>query len=170
MIKYAAMSGGDGPSWGRSQTTRWERALKAVVERIRQYARRDWQRLLLIREKLTFSEEALNLLLAGIVGLMGGVVNVLFYLSIEKVQYLMVGRHFPGHNIVQIAGELSYPWRIITPVFGGLLAGGVLVWGLRLAGKQGSTNILEVVVAGDGRLPVRSGLVRAVSSLMSIGT
>ncbi len=148
----------------------WQGAVEALGEKSRRYARRNWQRLLLIREKLTLSEEALNLLLAGIVGLMGGVIDVLFYLSIEKVQYLMVGHRFPGHNIVQIAGELSYPLRIVTPVVGGLLAGGVLVWGLRLAGKQGSTNILEVVVAGDGRLPVRSGLVRAVSSLMSIGT
>jgi CIC family chloride channel protein len=41
---------------------------------------------------------------------------------------------------------------------------------LRLVGKQGSTNLLEVVVAGDGRLPFRSGIVRAISSLISIGT
>src|SRR5580658_4047575 len=50
------------------------------------------------------------------------------------------------------------------------LLGGVLHWGLRLIGQQGSTNLLEVVVAGDGRLPFRSGIVRAISSLISIGT
>src|SRR5580658_1996907 len=50
------------------------------------------------------------------------------------------------------------------------LLGGVLHWGLRLIGQQGSTNLLEVVVAGDGRLPFRSGIVRAISSLVSIGT
>jgi chloride channel protein, CIC family len=59
---------------------------------------------------------------------------------------------------------------LLTPVLGGLAAGAVLHWGLRLVGKQGSTNLLEVVVAGDGRLPFRSGIVRAVSSLISIGT
>src|SRR5204862_7687105 len=36
--------------------------------------------------------------------------------------------------------------------------------------RQGPTNLLEVVVAGDGKLPFRSGLVRAVSSLVSIVT
>src|SRR5580658_8174403 len=50
------------------------------------------------------------------------------------------------------------------------LLGGVLHWGLRLIGQQGSTNLLEVVVAGDGRLPFRSGIVRTISSLISIGT
>src|SRR5690606_34842359 len=58
--------------------------------------------------------------------------------------------------------------RFIYPALGGLAAGVILYWGLRLVGKQGSTNFLEVVVAGDGRLPFRSAVVRALSSLMSI--
>jgi CIC family chloride channel protein len=41
---------------------------------------------------------------------------------------------------------------------------------VRLAGQQRSTNLLEVVVAGDGRLPFRLGVIRALSSLISIGT
>jgi CIC family chloride channel protein len=148
----------------------WRGTIEALAEWLRGFARRNWQWALSIREKVSFSEEAVNLLIAGVVGLMGGTIDVMFYLSIEKVQYLMVGHHFPGQNIVQIARDLRLPWRILTPAFGGVLAGLVLVWGLRLAGKQGTTNILEVVVAGDGRLPMRGGLVRAVSSLMSIGT
>ena len=42
--------------------------------------------------------------------------------------------------------------------------------GLRLVGKQGANNLLEVVIAGDGRLRMRSALVKAISSLLSIGT
>ncbi len=114
------------------------------------------------------SEEALHMMIAGVVGLMGGVVNVLFYLAVDKVQALLIG--YPGQNIVEVAESLPPVWRLITPAIGGLAAGAVLFWGLRLAGKQGTTNLLEVVVAGDGRLPLRSGLVRGVSSLMSIGS
>jgi len=69
-----------------------------------------------------------------------------------------------------VAESLNLPWRLLTPALGALAAGAVLHWGLRLIGKQGSTNLLEVVVAGDGRLPFRSGIVRAISSLISIGT
>ena len=113
-----------------------------LMERLRGYARRDWHWALSMREKLSLSEEAVNLLMAGVVGLMGGTIDVLFYLSIERVQFLMVGHDFPGQNIVQIARDLGYPLRILTPAIGGVLAGLVLVWGLRLAGKQRSTNIM----------------------------
>jgi CIC family chloride channel protein len=134
----------------------------------RNFLRQHWQRALQVRQRLLLSQETLHLLMAGVVGLMGGVINVLFYLSIEGVQDLIL-RH-PGQNIVEVARLLTWPWRLLTPTLGGLAAGGVLYWGLRLVGKQGSTNLLEVVVAGDGRLPFRSGIIRAVSSLISIGT
>jgi chloride channel protein, CIC family len=144
------------------------RAYKRFFATTRRLLRQHWQKALRVREKLWLSEEALHLVMAGVVGLMGGVINVLFYLSVEKVQALLVGH--PGQSIVEIAESLSLPWRFITPALGGLAAGAVLFWGLRLAGKQRTTNLLEVVVAGDGRLPLRSGIIRAVSSLISIGS
>ena len=141
---------------------------KRFFETTRQFLRRHWQKALRVREKLWLSEEALHLVMAGVVGSMGGVINVLFYLAVEKVQVLLVGH--PGQNIVEVAESMKPVWRFITPALGGLAAGAVLFWGLRLAGKQRTTNLLEVVVAGDGRLPLRSGIIRAVSSLMSIGS
>jgi CIC family chloride channel protein len=39
-----------------------------------------------------------------------------------------------------------------------------------LVGSQGASNILEVVVSGNGRLPMRTALVKAISSLLSIGS
>jgi CIC family chloride channel protein len=134
----------------------------------RNFLRRHWQKALRVRQRLWMSEEATHLLMAGVVGLMGGIINVLFYLSIDGVQHLLVGH--PDKTIVQVAESLSPPWRLLTPALGGLAAGAVLYWGVRLIGAQGSTNLLEVVVAGDGRLPFRSGIVRAISSLISIGT
>jgi CIC family chloride channel protein len=135
---------------------------------LRNFLRQHWQKALRLRQRFWLSQEALHMLMAGAVGVMGGVINVLFYLSIEGAQDFFL-RH-PGEDIVQVAKLLTWPWRLLTPALGGLAAGGVLYWGLRLVGKQGSTNVLEVVVAGDGRLPFRSGLVRAISSLVSIGT
>jgi len=67
--------------------------------------------------------------------------------------------------------EQSSDWRrLLIPSLGGLAAGLVLYWGLRLAGQQRSSNLLEVVVASDGRLPFRTAIVKAVSSLLSIGS
>lgn len=39
-----------------------------------------------------------------------------------------------------------------------------------MVGRQGSTNLLEMVVAGDGRLQFRTELVKTWSSLVSLAT
>ncbi|HEU0038925.1 MAG TPA: ClcB-like voltage-gated chloride channel protein, partial [Verrucomicrobiae bacterium] len=111
--------------------------------------------------------EAMHLGLAGIVGVLGGLVNLVFFYGIEYVKLFFLRR--PG-DPVEVA-EMMPMWQcVLIPVLGGLAAGLVLHWGLRLVGPQGSTNMLEVVVAGDGKLPFRSNLVKAASSLVSIGT
>jgi len=120
-----------------------------------------------IRERLRFSEETFHLVLAGGVGVLGGAINLLFYFSTEWITELLL-RH--TGDPVEVA-EILKPWQLlVTPTLGGLAAGFVLHWGLRLAGKEGTSNLLEVVAAGDGRLPVRVGIVKTLSSLLSIGS
>lgn len=134
---------------------------------VQDYVRRHWRRAIQLREKFILTEEALHLAIAGVVGVIGGLVNLVFFHAIEAVKLFFLRR--PG-DPVEVA-EMMAPWeRVLIPALGGLAAGLVLHWGLRLVGKQGSTNMLEAVVAGDGRLPFRSGLVNAASSLVSIGT
>jgi CIC family chloride channel protein len=133
----------------------------------RRLLRRDWRQLLRLRGRLALSEEAFHLLMAGVVGVVGGLVNVFFYFGIESAKWLFL------HNLndpVLVAEEMGWLARLLTPALGGLAAGAVLHWGGKLAGRQGSTNLLEVVVAGDGRLPFRSGVIKSLSSLMSIGS
>jgi len=126
-----------------------------------------WRRLLRIRERVRFSEEAFHLFLAGGVGVLGGLVNVFYYYAMESVKEFFLRR--PG-DPVEIAEMMNAWGRLITPTVGGLLAGLILYLGLKLVGPQSSTNMLEVIVAGDGRLPLRTGLVKFISSLVSIGT
>ena len=138
-----------------------------VVGRFQEFFRRHWQRALRVRERLRFSEEAFHLVLAGGVGIIGGLVNILFYYATEWVRLLF--QRQPG-ELVEVA-EKMLPWqRVLTPTLGGLCAGLVLYWGLRMAGPLRSSNLLEVVVAGDGRLPFRSAMVKFVSSLLTIGS
>jgi CIC family chloride channel protein len=137
-------------------------ALKA-----QEFCREHWQQVLRWREKLQFREEALHLLLAGGVGVIGGLVNLFFFFAIESVKRAVLRR--PG-DPVEVAEEMA-AWQVaLIPAVGGLVAGLVLYWGLRLVGRQGAANMLEVVVAGDGKLPFRTNLVKALSSLVSIGT
>jgi H+/Cl- antiporter ClcA/CBS domain-containing protein len=138
-----------------------------VAGEVHGFLRRRWQKALRVREKIRFSEEAFHLVLAGIVGVIGGLINLVFYYGIESVKHLILRR--PG-DPVEVAEMIAHWERLVIPTVGGLAAGLVLHWGLRLVGQQGSSNLLEVIVAGDGRLPFRTALVKAISSLMSIGT
>ncbi len=129
--------------------------------------RRHWRPAMRLRGKFQPTEEAFHLVLAGVVGVIGGLANLAYYHAMESTKTLFL--HYRG-DPVEVAEFLS-PWlRVLIPTVGGLVAGLVLHWGLRLVGPQGSTNLLEVVVAGDGRLPFRSGLVKTLSSLVSIGS
>ncbi len=133
----------------------------------REFLSRHWLRAIRIRERFRLSEEAIHLIMAGVVGVIGGFTNLIFYFSFEFIKKLTLRRE---GDLVEVAHDLGWWERLITPALGGLAAGLVLFWGLRFVKKQGTTNMLEVVVAGDGRLPLRSGLIKAFSSLISIST
>lgn len=140
--------------------------MERVLRAARNFGFRHWQRALLWRAKLRWNEEVFHLLLAGAVGVLGGLVNLVFYFAIEWVKHFTLRR--PG-DLASVAELLDWWQRLLIPALGGLAAGLVLHWGLQLV-QAGATNLLEVVVAGDGRLKFRPGLVRALSSLVSIGT
>lgn len=117
------------------------------------------------RERLVLNEEAFHLLLAAVVGVIGGLVNVFFYYGGELVQRIFLMQ--PGDPVKE-AQSFAPLQRLLVPTFGGLAAGLILYWGLRIVGKQGASDMLEAVVAGDGRLPLRTQLVKTGSALMSI--
>jgi chloride channel protein, CIC family len=145
----------------------WSKTVHEVVLASQGFVREHWQRLLRIREKLRFSEETFHLILAGLVGLVGGLTNLAFYFSSRALIAVSFGR---AGDLAEVATALPAWQRVLIPALGGLTAGAVLYWGLRLVRGQGSQNLLEVVVAGDGRLRMRSALFKAVSSVVSIST
>src|SRR5438477_476403 len=131
------------------------------------FFRRHWRRLLLIRERLRLSEEAFHIILAGAVGVIGGVTNLVYHLLSQAVQWIVFGR---TGDLPELGSSLESWQRLLPPTFGMLAAGLVLYLGLRLIANPGLTNLLEVVVAGDGRLPLRASLINALSSICSINT
>ncbi|PYI89691.1 MAG: voltage-gated chloride channel ClcB [Verrucomicrobia bacterium] len=133
----------------------------------RAFFRRHWRRALLIRERLRLSEDAFHLLLAGGVGVIGGLTRHVFHACNQFIQLILLGE---TGDLLQLAENLA-PWqRLLIPTLGGFVAGSTLYWGLRLLGNPGLSNLLEVVVAGDGRLSFRSAFINALSSLTSIST
>lgn len=131
------------------------------------FLRRHLQRALAIRERIGINEETFHLILAGFVGILGGLTNLLFYVCVELV--MVWALHGTG-DVAAIAAHLPEWKRATIPIVGAFFAGLILFWGLRLIKNQAPSNILEVVVSGNGKLPMRTALVKGLSSLVSIGT
>ena len=64
--------------------------LERLANTTHDYMRKHWQRALRIREKIRFSEEAFHLVLAGGVGILGGLVNLFFYYATESVKQMFL--------------------------------------------------------------------------------
>lgn len=138
-----------------------------IIRKTRNFLRHHWQGALRWREKLALKEEAFHLIIAGVVGVLGGLVNLFFYYAGEMVQRAFLSQ---TGDPVQTAEMFTTTQRLLVPTLGGLAAGLILYWGFRLIGPQGSSDLLEVVVAGDGRLPFRTESVKTASALVSIAT
>ncbi|MCS1411085.1 MAG: Voltage-gated ClC-type chloride channel ClcB [Verrucomicrobia subdivision 3 bacterium] len=133
--------------------------------RFHQFIRPFYRRLLTWRGKIRFSEEALHLVLAGCVGVIGGGTNLVF-LSLSDWLSTFIWSFPDGSD-----NGFSRAWLVIMVTAGGGLAAGlVLHLGLRYVRQQGSSNFLEAVFLGDGRLPFRTALVKGFSSLISIAS
>ena len=117
--------------------------------------------------RIMANEEAFHLVLAAIIGVIGGLVNLAFLKLVALIQWIVFQKS--GDSAV-LAQDLSAFLRILVPTLGGILAGMVLLLRSHLSGIQKPTNVLEVIAVGDGRIGMRSTLVNAWSSLLSIGT
>ncbi len=113
------------------------------------------------------NEEAFHLVLAAFIGVIGGLVNLVFFFLVNLIQWVIFRE---TDNPAVLAQGLSAFERIIIPTLGGLLAGFVLLLKTHLSGSKKVTNVLEAVAVGDGRLGMRATLIHAWSSLLSIGT
>jgi CIC family chloride channel protein len=126
-----------------------------------------WRRVLVWRDRLRLSEEAFHLIIACVIGVIGGLTNLAYHATNQLIRLVVLSRQ---GDLPEIADALA-PWQImLVPTLGGLAAGLVLFLGLRLIGNPGLSNLLEVVVAGDGRLRLRPALMNAASSLLSMST
>lgn len=119
-----------------------------------------------IRHWQWLSDTPAMLCWAVIMGVLGAYAILIFYEGIYLVQRLVTGQY---GSITQVTRSLSWEMRLLFPTVGGLCAG-ILLW---LAGrKKGSTSAdyMEAVVIGDGRMSVRQGILRILSSLFTVAS
>ena len=103
---------------------------------------------------------------AALAGVGGAVVTIAFHAGIHGVQWL-----FAGHAgaITQVMRDLPWWLRLLAPAVGGLCAGALLV-AARRASRDAHSDYMEAVAIGDGRMSVRQGLLRSLSSLCTVAT
>lgn len=104
---------------------------------------------------------------AGVIGFVGGMASVAFRQAIRMAQWTMT-QH--AGSFVAIAASLP-PWeRLLVPAIGGLAAGLVLQFGLKLTRHIPHSDYMEAIVLGDGVVRGRPTLVKCSSSLLSIAS
>src|SRR5687767_6816265 len=101
----------------------WEK-IAAVLHDV---FRRHWRRALIVRDWFRLSEEGVHLVLAGVVGILAGLANWVYFLSNQLVQFLLMGR---TGDVLMAASEMEVWRRLLVPAAGGLAAGLALYWGL----------------------------------------
>jgi CIC family chloride channel protein len=136
---------------------------KLLMERLLRLLRwRVW-----LAEKLQPTEWQVTLMWASLAGFMGALGALFFMASAEGIHLLLTNSHA---GIVESIRRLPWWGRLLVPALGGLLAGAVLLFGSRMVKGRSSTDYMEAIVIGDGRLPLRTSLVKIVASLFTIGS
>lgn len=118
--------------------------------------------------RLQIRETQTTLVWAGLVGGIGALMTVLFRASVHWLEVSVL--HHSSASLVQSA--TAFPWwiRLLSPMIGGLLAGLVLQFGMRLAPGQSSTDYMEAIALGDGVISARASLVKSASSMLTVST
>ena len=120
------------------------------------------------RERLHPTDLQVTLIWAGLVGFGGAVCSVLFRLATDVVHRLLTGNSTPG--LAESFGELPPYMRLFIPALGGLIAGAIIHFGTRWRGKVSTTDYMEAVVLGDGKISARRSLVKCLSALFTVAS
>jgi len=114
------------------------------------------------------TELQVTLIWAGIIGFCGAICSIAYRIATDFVHKILTGSSAPG--LVESFTQLSLLWRLVIPAIGGLIAGAVIHFGSRFHGQLTTTDYMEAVVLGDGRISARQSLVKSLSALFTIAS
>lgn len=114
------------------------------------------------------SELQVTLIWAGIIGFCGAAGSVGYRLATGFVHKILTRTSAPG--LVESFNQLPVSGRIIVPAIGGLIAGAIIHFGGRFHGRVTTTDYMEAVVLGDGKISARLSCVKCLSALFTIAS
>jgi CIC family chloride channel protein len=111
------------------------------------------------------TELQVTLIWAGIIGFCGAVCSIGYRVATGVVHKILTANNTPG--LVESFSELPLWARLIVPAIGGVIAGGIIHLGSRFHGQITTTDYMEAVVLGDGKISARQSLVKSLSALFT---
>jgi CIC family chloride channel protein len=114
------------------------------------------------------TELQVTLIWAGIIGFGGAICSIGFRVVTSFVHKIFTGSSASG--LVESFTELPLWGRLVVPVIGGLIAGVIIHFGSRFHGQVTTTDYMEAVVLGDGKISARQSLVKSLSALFTISS
>ena len=94
-----------------------------------------WHLAIRLRDWLQAHEESSHLMMACTIGILGGVINLVFNRAMDWIGNFYVGQ---GESQVDFVRSLSWQWAVIIPTLGGGCAGLILLW--RDLSKKSKSN------------------------------
>jgi CIC family chloride channel protein len=120
-----------------------------------------------VTEKLRVNEDTIILILASIIGLVGGFGAVGFRALLELVQTVAIGGH---DNILETVTALPWYKKLIIPVVGGLIVGPLVHFFGRETKGHGVPEVMEAVALRGGKIRARVMFLKTFVSAVTIGT
>lgn len=111
------------------------------------------------------SELQVTLIWAGIIGFCGALCSITYRVATSFVHKILTGSTTPG--LVESFTELPLWERLVIPAIGGLIAGAIIQLGARFHGQVTTSDYMEAVVLGDGKISSRQSLVKSLSALFT---
>ena len=128
----------------------------------------------LLKLWIWFSEVAhpndlqVTLFWAGIIGFCGGLTSIGFRWVTGAVHTLMTGQSTV--SLSESFAHLALWRRIVIPAIGGLMAGIVISFTKRWRSSTTTTDYMEAVVLGDGKISGRRTLLKCLSAMFTIAS
>ncbi|MGE3164652.1 MAG: ClcB-like voltage-gated chloride channel protein [Planctomycetota bacterium] len=117
-----------------------------------------------LAEVLKPTELQVLLVWAAIIGVLGALSAHYFRVATDGLHHLATGA--PGDYVESLANVPGWR-RLVVPLAGGILAGIVLHFGAQLRKTQTSSDYMEAIVVGDGRVSFRLSIVKCLSAYFS---
>jgi len=120
-----------------------------------------------ITDKLRLDENTIILIIASIIGIIGGFGAVGFRTLIGLIQIIAIGGH---SNVLETVSALPWYMKLLLPSIGGLVVGPLIYFFGRETKGHGVPEVIEAVALRGGKIRSRVMFLKAFVSAVTIGT